>query len=271
MFDSHCHLNFKAFHDDAGAIANAMANNRVMGLVVGCDSTSSRSAINLAQTFPNLFASVGLHPTHVLDDPWDDSTMKELALEDKVVAIGEVGLDFYRFPADGDRQTYIDAQYQVFHSAIALAKQLDLPLVIHARESYDELITVLAEYQGLRGTVHCFMGNRRQAEKLLGMGFHLGFTGVITYADASAELLSVVEMMPLDRLLIETDAPYLTPEPYRTEGKKNSGKVPRNLPQYTLEVARKIAELRDLPLMEVVTQSEANALKLFKINSPFTD
>lgn len=113
------------------------------------------------------------------------------------------------------------------------------------------------------------MGNRGQAEKLLDMGFHLGFTGVITYADADAELLSVVEKMPLDRLLIETDAPYLTPEPYRTEGKKNSGKIPRNLPQYTLEVAKKIGELRNLRFMEVVGVAEANALKLFNIESPW--
>lgn len=269
MFDSHCHLNFKAFNDDAHAIANAMSNNRVAGLVIGCDSTSSRYAIDLAKTFPNLWSSVGLHPIHVLDDPWDDATMKELALEDRVVAIGEVGLDFYRFPDNIDRQTYLDAQYKTFRSAITLAKQLDKPLVIHSRQAYDEIIEVLSESGPHKGTVHCFMGNWNQAQKLLDLGFHLGFTGVITYKDADPGMIETVTKAPLDRLLIETDAPYLTPEPYRTEGKKNSGKVPRNLPQYTLEVAKKIGELRDMKMMDVVQLTETNAVNLFNVELPW--
>lgn len=266
MFDSHCHLNFKAFVDDAHAIANAMAKNRVAGLVVGCDPRSSLYAIDLAQTFPNLWASVGLHPVHVLDSHWDPAKMKELALEDRVVAIGEVGLDFYRFPDDpAMKETYIETQYEVFRSAIELAQAINKPLVLHSRDAYDELIKVLKEYQPLRGTIHCFMGTWEQAQELLNMGLMIGFTGVITYNNVEPSLLEVVKKVPLDRLLIETDAPYLTPEPYRTEGKKNSGKIPRNLPQYVLEVAKKIGELRDMKMMEVVQLTETNAERLFEV------
>lgn len=273
MFDSHCHLNFKAFADDAPAVANAMKNNHVSGLVIGCDMNTNTVAVDLAQSFPNLWAAIGIHPTHVLDFPWDPIKMKELASEDRVVAIGEVGLDFYRFPKDVSKDDYIEAQYKTFRAAIQLAQDLDKPLVIHSREAYDEIIKELQNAFGNtpvdpdkpRGTVHCFMGNRQQAQALLDLGFMIGFTGVITYADAEPELLEVIKMVPLDRLLIETDAPYLTPEPYRTEGKKNSGKPPRNLPQYVLEVAKTIGELRDLKMMEVVTLTEQNAKKLLQL------
>jgi TatD DNase family protein len=274
MFDSHCHLNFKAFNDDAQAVANAMNKNRVAGLVVGCDSTSSRYAVDLAQTFDNLWASIGLHPIHVLDDPWDTPKMKDLALEEKVVAIGEVGLDFYRLPEDKkEKERAIAAQYETFEQAIQLASDLDKPLVIHSRNAYDEIIDVLASKPAIQkssnpGTIHCFMGNRAQAGALLDLGFMIGFTGVITYNDCDSELLEVVKMVPFDRLLIETDAPYLTPEPYRTEGRKNLGKTPRNLPQYTLEVAKTIGKLRDKKFMEIVTLTETNAANLFQIELP---
>lgn len=272
MFDSHCHLNFKAFHDDAHAVANAMERNAVSGLVVGCDTTTSRYAIDLAQTFSNLWATVGLHPTHVLDDPWDNAVMKELALEDRVVAIGEVGLDFYRFPEDpGLKDQYLERQYTTFQAAIDLAKSLTKPMVIHSRQAYDELIAVLGKNfdksDTLRGTVHCFMGNWEQAQALLDLGFMIGFTGVITYKDAGSGMLEAAKNVPLDRLLIETDAPYLTPEPYRSEGKKLNGKVPRNLPQYTLEAARKLAELRNMKMMEIVTLTEQNGQRLFNIQT----
>lgn len=301
MFDSHCHLNFKAFADDTHAVANAMERNRVRGLVVGCDSKTSRYAIDLAQTLPNLWASVGLHPIHVLDDPWDNLLMKELALEDRVVAVGEVGLDFYRTPENKNQhKEYIDTQYKTFRNAIDLAKSLDKPLVVHSRQAYDEIIEVLtksfspvistlstsletgskakghteksidrslgfARDDKLHGTVHCFMGNWQQAKKLLDLGFMLGFTGVITYKEVADSLIEVIKEIPLDRLLIETDAPYLTPEPYRSEGKKNSGKIPRNLPQYALEVAKKIAEVKKMKTMEIVKISEDNANRLFSL------
>jgi TatD DNase family protein len=205
--------------------------------------------------------------------PWDDMKMKELALEDRVVAIGEVGLDFYRFPDDASlRDRYIEEQYRVFTAAIKLAKSLEKPLVVHSRQAYDELIEVLEkEYlptedeDKLHGTVHCFMGNWSQAQRLLKLGFMLGFTGVITYADIDPALLEVVENIPLNRALIETDAPYLTPEPYRTAGKKETGKLPRNIPPYSREVAKKIGELQHTDSQEIVRLTEENAVRLFRI------
>ncbi len=271
MFDSHCHLNFKAFRDDAHAVANAMKKNHVSALVVGCDSATSQYAIDLAQEFPNLYASVGLHPIHVLDEPWNSAAMKELAVEERVVAIGEVGLDFYRLPENQEeKRRHLESQYVAFDAAIELAVDLSLPLVLHCRNAYDAVLTVLKPYfsdrgNELNGTIHCFMGTWQQAEQFLAMGFMIGFTGVITYSDIDPSLLEVVEKVPLDRVLIETDAPYLTPEPYRTEGKKNSGKTPRNLPQYSLEVAKKIGEVRNKKMMEIVQVTEANAFRLFDI------
>lgn len=266
MFDSHCHLNFQAFADDAPAVANAMARNRVAGLVVGCDRFSSQAAIDLAQTFPNLWATVGLHPIHVLDDPWDGRLMHELALAERVVAIGEVGLDLYRFPDTVAKEVYLEAQYVTFEAAVRLAELVAKPLVIHSRAAYTELIDELRRLRPTDGgTIHCFMGDWPQAKALLDLGFHLGFTGVITYNDVAAELTEAATKVPADRLLIETDAPYLTPEPYRHEGKKANGKVPRNLPQYTLEVAKRLAEWRGQKMMAVVQSTEANAQRLFKL------
>lgn len=323
MIDTHCHLNFKAFADDAPNVANAMARDGVSGIVVGCDSGSSRYAIDLAETFPNLWASVGLHPTHVLDEPWDDITAKELALSDRVVAVGEVGLDFdegatkrvlQRLAQRGEpvsKEEYFETQYTVFHAAIDLAKLLGKPLILHSRAAYGEVLKVLEEefthlssltelrlggvpdrgsrrrpYESedsrsdiladsigndktgmLRGVIHCFMGNWSQAKRFLSLGFMIGFTGVITYSEVDPQLIEVIKNLPAQRILIETDAPYLTPEPYRSEGKKHSGQLPRNLPQYALEVARVIGEMRGLPTMAVVELTEKNAKKLFELNS----
>lgn len=271
MLDTHCHLNFKAFADDAHQVAQTMADQQVSGIVVGCDTVSTRAGITLAQTFPNLWASVGLHPIHVLKEPWDPALMKELALEERVVAIGEVGLDFYRFPEDPTlHEPYKKAQYETFRQAIALAQQVKKPLIIHSREAYDQIITVLQEELGsnppvLPGTVHCYMGNWQQALALLDLNFMLGFTGVITYRDVDPSLLEVITKMPADRLLIETDAPYLTPEPYRTEGKQKNKKIPRNLPSYVRQVAQTIADLRQTSIEEIIELTEANGRRLFQL------
>lgn len=293
MFDSHCHLNFKAFAEDAPAVANAMANDQVAGLVVGCDLASSRYAIELAQSFSNLWASVGVHPMHVVDRPWDPLLMKELGLENRVVAIGEVGLDFYRLPGDtAARRAHIDRQYQTFRAALELAGQVDKPLVLHCRQAhadrseyerssheqseyernpYDAILTLLSNHLNSaksatpRGTIHCFMGDWQQAQQFIDLGFSIGFTGVITYADVDPGLIAVVKNVPLEKILIETDAPYLTPEPYRTQGRVNAGKIPRNLPQYVLEVAKKIAEVKAMNLEKIVEITDRNARSLFRI------
>lgn len=309
MFDTHCHLNFKAFTDDAHTVVNDMAKQGVSAVVVGCDHVTTRYAIDLAQTFPNLWAAVGLHPTHVLDTPWDHALMKELALEDRVVAIGEVGLDWFRWPEDeAEKQPYIDAQYTTLRAAIALANEVQKPLILHSREAYNDLLDILEKAtlsvssltgsdsapdrgtgsyrdsrsdnrfapsvgndsvtgkdDGLRGTIHCFMGNWEQAQRFLKLGFMIGFTGVITYKTVNPSILEVVANMPLDRMLIETDAPYLTPEPIRSQGKKETGKIPRNIPQYVEAVAKKIAEVRSMDAAEIIELTEANAKRLFKI------
>ena len=271
MLDTHCHLNFKAFADDVQLVAQAMAEQQTTSIVVGCDRNSSRTAIDLAQTFPNLWSAVGLHPIHVLDDPWDTAVMKDLALENRVVAIGEVGLDFYRYPEDvSQKAAYLAAQYKTFDGSIDLAKELNKPLIIHSRNAYDEIISVLKKHfmpdqAAYRGTVHCFMGNQAQATALLELGFCLGFTGIITYRDAAPELLAVAQNLPADRLLIETDAPYLTPEPYRSEGKKATNKIPRNSPLYVRAVAASLAELRGTTTEAIIALTETNGRTLFQI------
>ncbi len=272
MFDTHCHLNFKAFADDAHQVAQDMTTQGIRATVVGCDPMTSRTAVDLGQIFDHLWSAVGLHPIHVLDHPWDSMLMKELALEERVVAIGEVGLDFYRFPKqEADKASYLDAQYATFRSAIELAQQVKKPLILHSRQAYDEMLKVLAESftpqssNQTNGTIHCFMGDWNQAKQFLELGFMVGLTGVITYNDVDPKLLNVVKRLPLDHLVIETDAPYLTPEPYRTDAKKAGGRVPRNIPAYVRKVAEKIAEIKGMTTEEIVGITEENAKQLFKL------
>ena len=232
--------------------------NRIMN--PGVDLETSRRAVALAESQPQIFAAVGFHPHDAAKMGADElGALRELAQRPKVKAIGEIGLDYYR-----DLSPRV-IQAQAFRQQLELAAELDLPVIIHCRDAFEDVITILREWQaGLsnkraRGVLHSFSGDRAQAEQVFEIGFRVGLTGPITFPKAE-EMRAVAQSAPIDRILIETDAPYLTPAP-------NRGK--RNEPAYVRRVAEKIAEVRGLPVETVAAQTTANADCLLDWSKPF--
>lgn len=249
--DTHCHLNHERFAGQAAAVlqrAAAVGVERVV--VIGCDVPSSRWAVELAAEHPGVFAAVGLHP-HSAGE-WSASTereLRELAGHRKVVALGEMGLDFYRDRAPRP------AQVLVFRAQLALAAELGLPVVVHTRESMPEALAELEgpAVAGLRGVLHCFSGGVEEARHAVALGLHLGVGGVLTYP-RPGELPAVAVAVPLERLLLETDAPYLPPVPHR--GRTNE-------PAYVPLVAHRLAALRGCPVETVAAATTTAAAALF--------
>lgn len=277
LFDTHCHLQFKAFDDDRDAVIGRCLERGMRMLTVGTQRDTSRTAVELAKTsHGRIFAAIGLHPVHLhprfvdeqegafksREENFDYAYYRELAQAPEVIAIGETGLDFYHLPDDVPREEVIKKQTEVFLQHVKLAQELNKAMVIHCREAYRELADLIAQYAGVRGTVHCFTGTEEEAEQLLELGLYIGFTGVITFPpkasnpEAHERLLEAVRRVPLGRLLIETDAPYLAPAEYR--GKKCE-------PWMVEEVAKKIAELKGLDVTAVKNATAENAEKLFGI------
>ena len=218
-------------------------------LVPGVDLPSSRRAVKLAEAHPEVFAAVGFHP-HDADKLGEKELkeLRELAAHPKVKAIGEIGLDYYRDHSPRD------VQRAAFRLQLDLAAELDLPVIIHNREAYADVMAALSEWNGNRGGVlHSYSGDRTQMSAALELGFLLGLTGPITFPKAD-EMRAVAASAPLDKLLIETDAPYLTPSPHRGR---------RNEPAYVRYVAQKLADARGEELQTVITQTGANAAELF--------
>jgi TatD DNase family protein len=214
--------------------------------------------VALAEAQAHIFAAVGFHPHDAAKLTLADlQTLRELAQHPKVKAIGEIGLDYYRDLSPRD------VQAKAFRQQLELAADLDLPVIIHCREAFDDVIAILREWQAsnkqARGVLHSFSGDRAQAEQVFEIGFRIGLTGPITFPKAE-EMRAVAQAAPMDRLLIETDAPYLTPAP-------NRGK--RNEPAYVRRVAEKIAEVRGLTVEAVAAQTTANADSLFDWSKPF--
>ncbi len=277
MVDTHCHLNFSAFKDEAEAAqARAKAAGVTAIINVGSQWDTSERGVQMAEASEGLYAAIGLHLLHLFEQEVDEEethfkTRAEVfdaaryaALaksSPKVVAVGECGLDYYRLPDGIDPTEVKRQQARLFEQQIDLATALNLPLIIHCREAYDDLFTILQRAVAAgklprRGANHCFLGNREQAKKFLDLGFYLSFTGIITFKNAAAELLEVVKETPLDRIMVETDAPYLAPQAYR--GKKNE-------PAYVVEVAQKIAELKGVSLEEVDRVTTENTRALFAL------
>lgn len=276
MFDTHAHVNFADFKDDYEEVIKRAVEKNCTFINVGSQFSTSARAVKSAEENENIYAAIGLHPIHLVQrkikekvddkedveitsraEKFDYNKYKELALASKkVVAIGECGIDYHHLEPD-NKEEQIAEQKKVFIEQIKLANDLDLPMIIHCRDAYDDLIKILeANEVKNRGTVHCFGGNLEQARKLIKMGFYLGFTGVITFKNIDKELLEVIKQIPEDKILSETDCPYLTPEPYR--GKRNE-------PVYVDYVIRKIAELRDWSYEKALEVTAGNARRLFKI------
>lgn len=255
IFDTHAHYDSSAFHADREAVLAALPEAGV-ALVVdpGCDLPTSRAALALAEQFPHVYAAVGIHPEDCAGyTDADLDALRQLCRHDKAVAVGEIGLDYYW--AENPPREF---QQQVFRRQLELALELDMPVIIHDREAHGDCLAIVKEYPGLRGVFHCFSGSPEMAAELLKRGWYLGFDGPITYKNAK-RAPEVAAMTPLDRILVETDSPYMTPVPFR--GKRNDS---RYLP-YVLE---KLAEWKGVTTEEMTDITFANGKRLFGIGGP---
>ena len=247
LFDSHCHLHFPQFDADREAVLARMQEKDMGAVLIGTDLETSKAALELAKQHDFLWASVGLHPTHTGD--FDISKFRELADDPKVVAIGECGLDYFRSEKS-------EGQKERFETQIALAQKLNKALVVHCREAHDDCLSVLqntAIAQGVPVVMHFFTGSGELAQKYLELGCYLSFPGPVTYTDMYDDSIRIC---PLERMLIETDAPFAAPVPYR--GKRNE-------PAYVEHVAAKIAAVKGVSVEEAVEATVKNVQTVFKL------
>lgn len=256
MIDTHCHLTFPELHDRIDQVIDAARQAGVDQMIsVGTTPDDARQALTIADEHPGVFATVGLHPLYALrvnQHHWLLNEMKELAAHPKVVALGEMGLDrHYPDPP-------MDVQQERFLWQLNFVEKSDLPVVIHNRQATQEVLEMLRQRSlpGERFVFHCFTGSQEELEAILEFGAMVSFTGVVTFKNAR-DLAQASDLVPMDRLMVETDAPYLTPEPYR--------KVKPNEPRYVVEVARFLAARRGMTLEAFTAQVDANARRFFRL------
>lgn len=252
LIDSHAHLEMREFdHDRDTVIERAETAGVEYIITVGTTLAECAKAVSIARTRSRVYAAVGIHPHEVKSiTPSTYDSLRKLARNERVVAYGEIGLDFFR------NLSPRDVQIQRFGEQLELAKEVDLPIIIHDREAHKETLEMLSTWKGTRGgVVHCFSGDERMAIKCVDMGFYVSIPGSITYKK-SETLYAVVKKVPLANLLIETDAPYLTPHPHR--GKRNE-------PAFIVHTAKKIAEIKEVPFEELASVTSENAKNLFRI------
>ena len=252
IFDTHAHYDDEAFDADREALLASMPENGV-GLIVdpGCDLDTSRRAVEIAEQYPHVYAAVGWHPENCAPYTRESlDTLRAWAKNPKVVAIGEIGLDYY-----WEQNPPKEWQQVVFRAQLALAQELSLPVIVHDRDAHADSLAIVKEVPDVRGVFHCYSGSAEMAKELLKRGWYLGFDGPITYKNAR-RAIEVLELCPLERILIETDSPYLSPVPMR--GRRNDS---RNL-RYVVE---KIAEVKQLTPSEVAAATLQNGKTLFGI------
>jgi TatD DNase family protein len=253
LFDTHAHLNAIQYEEDiVEVIQRAKSENVTHIVVVGFDKGTIKRAMELTEQYDMIYAAVGWHPVDAIDMTDEDlKWIKELASHPKVVAIGEMGLDYY-----WDKSPK-EVQKDVFRKQIQLAKEVKLPIIIHNRDATEDVVKILEEENAseVGGIMHCFTGSLEVAKQCMDMNFYISFGGPVTFKNAKKPK-EVATEIPMDRLLIETDCPYLTPHPFR--GKRNE-------PSYVKYVAEQIAELKGLSVEEVAKKSSDNAMGLFGI------
>ena len=250
--DSHCHINFPELAARADEVIARMQENQVShALCVSVNLPDWPQVLAMAEQFANVYASVGVHPDHENEDEPDVDRLVGLARHPKVIAIGETGLDYFRLKGD------LEWQRARFRTHIRAAKQSGKPLIIHTREAAADTLRIMKEESAgdIGGVMHCFTESWEVAEAAMAMGFYISFSGIVTFKNAVA-LKEVARKVPLERMLIETDSPYLAPVPYR--GKTNE-------PAYVKHVAEEIARLRDISLDEIGEATTRNFFNLFKL------
>ena len=248
-FDTHTHLSTKQFNENIQEVINNAYQEKVFNMiVVGMDKENNQRCIDLTYQYDGLSAAVGIHPSDV--DNNDIIDLIPLLSNKNVVAIGEIGIDLYW------RKDNLERQKEYFIKQLDLSIKYNLPVIIHTRDSFDIVYDIVKSYNGkIKGVFHCFSSNHANAIKVIQLGMYIGISGTVTYPKA-LEIQEVAKYIPLDRIVIETDCPYLPPQKYR--GKQNQ-------PVFVIEVAKKIAELKELPLETIANQTTENAKSIFKI------
>jgi len=275
LIDTHAHLNFAAFKDDIDEVAQKVAEDEMKVINIGSQYSTSQRAVKLAERYPNnLYASVGLHPIHLFALDYDESEVsfktqqeefntekyEELAQSPKVVAIGETGIDYFHVPQGVSVREFENKQRWAFLKELQLAKKLRLPVIFHCRGSkerpekaYKEMLKILKDFGYYHGVIHCFSADYEIAKQFLSLGFLISFTGIITYPKTD-KLAEVVKKVPLDRIMVETDAPYLSPQIVR--GKRNE-------PRFVRYIADRLAEIKGISYEEVEEITTENAIEFF--------
>ena len=253
LFDTHAHYDAEQFGQDRETVLASLPS-RGVSLVVnpGCDIPSSRKAVELARAWPFLYAAVGYHPEECGPyDPAELDILRELAQDPKVVAIGEIGLDYY-----WEENPPKELQQRVFRDQLALAGELDLPVIVHDREAHGDSLSIIKEFPQVRGVFHCFSGSAGMARELVKLGWMVSFTGVLTYKNAR-KAVEAAQAVPLDRIMIETDSPYMAPVPHR--GKRNDS-------GYVRHVCEKLAEIKGISFEECARITLENGKRFYGIS-----
>lgn len=250
IFDSHAHYTDKAFNDDRENMLGSLRESGICGVInCGADIESSVFSVELANKYDYIFAACGIHPEEADKVPENHiEILKNLARNEKCVAIGEIGLDYYW------RQDNKEKQKELFENQILLSKELDLPIIVHDREAHGDTLEILKKHKP-KGVLHCFSGSPETAEEILKLGMYIGLGGALTFKNAR-KAVEVAEILPSDRLLLETDCPYMAPVPFR--GKRNySGYIPY--------IAEKVAEIKGIDPQTVLDITSENAKNLFDL------
>ena len=252
LFDTHAHYDADAFDQDRDEVLAALPGRGVsLAVNPGCDVPSSRMAAELARKWPFLYAAVGYHPENCAPyDPAELDILRDLTREDKVVAIGEIGLDYY-----WEENPPKERQQQVFRDQMALARELDLPVIVHDRDAHADCLSIVRDFPQVRGVFHCFSGSAEMARELVKLGWMVSFTGVLTYKNAR-RAVEAAQAVPLDRIMIETDSPYMAPVPHR--GKRNDS-------GYVRHVCEKLAEIKGITFEECAQATLENGKRFYGI------
>lgn len=245
FIDTHCHI-LKEYYDDISNVISESKEKKVEYLIsCGCEKKDIKESLELAKKFPNLYLSIGYHPDAI--DDYDLDYLKENLTNEKVVALGEIGLDYHYIETEEEKEK----QKELFEKQLVIAEEFNMPVVIHSREATKDTMERLKKYN-LKGVIHCFSGSYETAIEYIKMEYKLGIGGVVTFKNS--KLKKVIRKISLDDIVLETDSPYLCPDPYR--GKENS-------PKYIPVIAGKIAEIKEISVDEVMNKTTENALKLF--------
>jgi len=273
LIDTHAHLDFEEFSEDRAEVISRSFKVGVEKIInIGCDRNHFKSTLELATGHEKIYAVIGVHPHEAVslytadtNKPYEENLetmikgMEGYLGYKKLVAIGEIGLDFFRIaPEKGSGISLRNLQEQLFKAQIGMAIKAKFPIIIHSRESYDKIINIINEYKSkseLVGVIHSFEGSYEEAKRFIDLGFMISFNGIITY-ERSHDSLEAIKKIPLTSMMLETDCPYLTPEPLRGQ---------RNEPAYVEYVATKVSALRDVSIEEVAQQTTVNAIDFFKL------